>query len=143
MSTNLLPASNLENVKLKVADKIRSIFVDLISDEEWSKIVSKEIGDFTKTNDDRYYGGHNRSQLQTLIRDEINSLFKEKIKKELFSSKYESQLNGIYDLSAGEFVEKFLIENIDLVTKSFFTSFFQQVVNNFRDIARQTMEKTY
>ncbi len=75
--------ANIDTIKDRIKDRIQTEFVSLIPEEAWSNLVAKEVEWFTTAKGENYASTAKPSPLQTLVRCELESRFKEQISKTL------------------------------------------------------------
>jgi hypothetical protein len=98
----------------QVKDRIRSTFADLIPEEEWVKLVQREIDDFIKptiTTHNSY--GHTtttRGGLGMLVQGELSAMLKNLIKTEMGKPDWNDWWNG-RTMSIGPELKKLLVES--------------------------------
>jgi hypothetical protein len=82
-----------KDLQTRVSERIRETFLELISPEEFDKLVQREIRDFTEDRtQSNYYGSNTNAQkspLKLLIEAEIRQIFVDKVKEELAKPEYQ------------------------------------------------------
>lgn len=71
-----------------IKERIRASFVDLIPEEQWTKMVQDEVNWFTREPSGHSYNQPLASPLRVLIRKQLEDVFKDKLKQELSKPEY-------------------------------------------------------
>lgn len=128
-----LIAVDLQTVHQKIADKIRSAFVDLIPPEAWREMVTKEIKWFQE--DARTYGRDvDPAPLRLMIRRELQETFKAHVKAEVGKPEYfpgMPKANGL--CGPGEAVKAIVAGLLPQIIQEMMGSFVQDYVNKMRN----------
>ena len=121
---------NADVVRDKIAERIRTAFVELIPDEQWKAVVDAEIKRFSEPTCDRYRNDQ-PSPLQAIIRSELETSFRGAIKAELNKPEYLGNWIGS-DQTPSEFVSDFLVKHSDVMIRAALGSVTQGILDNIR-----------
>jgi len=134
-----LPATLQEafqSTKDRIADRIKSSFVELMPDELWKSMVQKELQWFTTEPPRNYYDKETVAPLRGMIREAIRAKIKEDIVAEIGKPEYEAIFGGTA-LRPGEAVRDIIKELLPEMV----VAMFQGVVHASVDKLRQELTR--
>lgn len=133
-------------LKERVAERIRGNFIELIPAEAFDALVNNEIAEFTTIkNRSGYNDNRNYSDLQKMIRDELQQRYREYVKEkfadpEYFRTVYKSELGmstpeGFIADSTNEFIMK----NADALLLNMFKPMIHMMFSNLQQQIRNSL----
>jgi len=121
-----------DQIMKNVSERIKDTFASLIPDDQWEKMVKKEIDSFfVEIQGDRWQNAQhhkNWSKFQLVVWDELEKFSRHKIKEAI--DKCKSYKFDGDKLVLNEIVEKLIIENADKIMLSLIRNAVQHTVNN-------------
>jgi hypothetical protein len=130
-------------VQERVKTKVQELFVGLISEEEWSKLIKKEIDAFISPPDADRWGNSNKktSAFQDIIQQELKDRFKSMLKTELDRPEYAGMwhygTNGQSVICPGVVIEQILKNSIPEIINAMFGQFMQSNVDSLKYMLEQ------
>jgi len=107
---------NMNEVKNRITETIKSQFASFIPDDKWKALVEKQTKVFLN------------SDLPDIVREELSSIMRERVKKELDSAKY----NRLYDGIVPEIVEEIITKHADKLVAAMAAKPMAEVLNHIR-----------
>jgi hypothetical protein len=121
------PATLMQGVK----DRIKSEFVSLIPDEQWTEMVKKEIDNFFAQKEAGY--SSNRvyaSDFGILVRNTLNEEAKKRLADYLDTPEFNTTWGNNGLPIASEAVKQMMIENSGVILQNMFGGMFSQMAMN-------------
>ena len=142
-TTELASPTSMEDVKERIALRIKASFVELMPEEAWSKMVQAEITEFTMLHAHDYRGNRRYSNLQMIIHEVLEQRYREMLKVELAKPEYGGHFGVNGQVQPGEFIKSFLRENMTEILTVILEGMGQRLVEQVKDSIRQNMATVY
>lgn len=117
---------NTESLADKVKDRIRAAFVELIPEEQWKAMVSREIDGFVNDKRDRW-GNIQHAALPKIINEALTAYARDRVKKALESPHWEG-LASADEAKVNAAIEKLIQDNIGAVVMTVLQNTFRSAV---------------
>lgn len=123
------PSKLMQGVK----DRIKSEFVSMIPDDQWSQMIEKEITEFFRTKESGYNHRVFVSDFSILVYDILKEECRKRMKEYLEGEEFQSVWNNSGRPQASEFIKKLFIDNSGEMLNNFFSSMFQSHLEYMRN----------
>ena len=132
MSNTTMPATINELVR----ERIQKDFVSLIPAENWTQLVDGVVKEFTVKKLRNRNSGNERStsDLEELVREDLEARFKEIIKAEFNSGKYQTMWDGYNQQIAPLVVQEICEKYSGRIFNSMSSGVVAQVMSNMRNV---------
>lgn len=141
--TELAPPTSMEDVKERIALRIKASFVELMPEEAWSKMVQAEITGFTEVPYGRTYKAEQRSPLQGMLREILGERYREMLKVELAKPEYGSCFGANGQAEPGEFIKGFIKDNMATILTALLAGLGQGLVEQVKTSIQQDAANRY
>lgn len=121
------PSTLMQGVK----DRIKSEFVSLIPDEQWSEMIKKEAQSFFHERETGYSNRQYASDFGILVRDELRKEAQKRLSEYLSSEEFNTIYDGYGQPITSEAVKKLIIENSGLMLQNMFGGMFSIMISDF------------
>lgn len=140
--TELAPPTSMEDVKERIALRIKASFVELMPEEAWSKMVQAEITGFTTVHG-RGVNALQHSPLQGILRGVLEERYREMLKIELAKPEYAAHrgING--QAEPGEFIKGFIKDNMAAIFTALLAGLGQGLVEQMKTAIQQDAANRY
>lgn len=119
-----------------VKDRIKSEFVSLIPDEQWSQMIKKEADDFFREKETGYSNRNYASDFGILVRDELRKEAQKRLSEYLNSAEFSVMYQEHGQPIASQKVKELMIENSGLILQNMFGGMFSIMLNDFANQLR-------
>lgn len=141
--TELAPPTSMEDVKKRIALRIKASFVELMPEEAWTKIVQGELGAFTTMHAHDYRGNRRSSHLQKIISEILEERYREMLKIELAKPEYHVHLGADGYHNPGEFIKNFIKENMATILTAMLGGVGQNLIEHVKVLIQQDTANRY
>lgn len=142
-TTELAPPTSMEDVRKRIALRIKASFVELMPEEAWTKMVQAELSEFTMVHAHDYRGNRRSSELQGIIHGVLEERFREMLKVELAKPEYGEYFSVDGQAEPGEFITTFIKNNLATIVTSLLGGLGQSLVQQIKDQIQQDAANRY
>lgn len=114
-----------------VRDRIKSEFVSLIPDEQWSEMIKKECENFFQEKEAGYGNRIYASDFQILVRDELRKEVQNRLATYLKSPEFNTTYDTYGKPIASQKVKELMIDNAGIILQNMFGGMFQTMLSEF------------
>ena len=117
----------------KIQEKIKELYIGLLSDEEWKKLIQAEVDKFFRINDSYNSNSNQNSQFTAIVREALRIDAQQKMADYLNSPEYQStwDLKGRTVISQA--VRSLLLDNATKMLMNIFEGPMQLSVDNLKN----------
>jgi len=121
------PSTLMQGVK----DRIKSEFVSLIPDEQWTEMIKKEAENFFKEKETGYSNRSYASDFAILVRDELKKEVQKRLTDYLSSPEFNTMYGEHGQPIAAQKVKELIIDNSGLILQNMFGGMFSIMLSDF------------
>lgn len=137
-TTALAQPLTMEDVKERIAARIKASFVELMPEEAWTKMVETEIARFSKVQDRGCRDTRSFSDLQGIIREILEERYRDMLKAELVKPQY----LGYFE-EPGDFIKGFIMDNVPAIMTALLAGLGQNLVEHMKRSVAQDAANRY
>ena len=127
------PSTLMQGVK----DRIKSEFVSLIPDDQWSQMIQKESDDFFRQKETGYSSNRQyASDFGILVRDELRKEAQKRLAEYLSSPEFNTMYGEHGQPVAAQKVKELIVENSGLILQNMFGGMFSIMIQDFANQLR-------
>lgn len=142
-TTELAPPTSMEDVKERIALRIKASFVELMPEDAWTKMVQSEIKRFTEAPYERGYSPNRLPPLHRILREVLEERYRGMLKVELAKPEYAAHFGVNGEAEPGEFIKGFIKENMAAILTALLGGLGQGLVEQVKNSIQQDAANRY
>lgn len=141
--TALAQPTSMEDVKERIALRIKASFVELMPEEAWAKMVKAELSRFAERPAPTRHETYPASPLQIIVRQILDERYRKMLKDELLKPEYQGSFDQYGQGEPGEFIKDFIRDNLPTIIPALLAGLGQEFLEHVKRSLRDNPTPMY